>query len=159
MEALKGYLVSAMVAALVSSLFLRVTDARYRGWIRYIAGLALLLMLAAPLIDLADGLSQSLADLDGYEEATGQAAEEQVVEEIGKSMSRQIGDTVAGQFHLPREKIRVKLTLDLSDLSAIGIYRVDLTVAADCSEQEIEAYLSEALGCPATVTVTKGERE
>lgn len=154
MEALKEYLVTAMVAALVSSLFLRVTDARYRGWIRYIAGLALLLMLAAPLVGLADELANSLADSNEYQETEGQAAEKQVVEEIGKTMSRQIGDTVAGQFHLPRERIRVKLTLDLSDLSAIALYSVDLTIAAECAPEEIEAYLSVALGCPVTVTQT-----
>ena len=159
MEALKSYLLTAMLAALISSLLSRLADTRFRGWIRYAAGLAILLMLTAPLISLADELTDSLSELDSYKEEQQPAAQEKVVGEIGKTMSVQIGDMVSQRFGLQRDRIRVKLTLDLADISAIEIYRVEISIRSDCDKDEIEQYISEALGCPVKVTVIKGEAE
>ncbi|MBQ8287187.1 MAG: hypothetical protein IJX76_00260 [Clostridia bacterium] len=159
MEALKSYLLTAMLASLAASLLIRISDPRYRTYVRYVAGLALLLLLTIPLTSLAGDLADELSETDVTEEEQEQSAREEVIGEIGRTMSRQIGDIVAQRFALSREAITVKLTLDLSDLSAISIYRVDLTVRVMCDAQEIEHYLSESLDCPVTVTVAEGDAQ
>lgn len=154
MEALKSYLFTAMLASLVAALFIRISDPRYRNYIRYVAGLALLLLLAAPLTSLAEELSKGLTDTDlpsETEDATDDKQE--FIGELGRTMSRQIGDLVANQFRLPRESISVKLTLDLADLSAISIYRVDVTVQGEqCDVEAIDRYLTDSLHCEVSVT-------
>ena len=159
MEALKSYLLTAMLASLASSLLIRISDPRYRTYLRYVAGLALLLLLTVPLTNLAGDLSDSLSEMDAAEEVQEENAEDQLVGEIGRTMSGQIGDLTARRFGLSRGAVSVKLTLDLTDLSAIAIYRVDLTVRAVCDANEIENYLSESLDCPVTVTVLEGEAQ
>lgn len=159
MEALKSYLLTAMLASLASSLLIRISDPRYRTYLRYVAGLALLLLLTVPLTNLAGDLSDSLSEMDAAEEVQEENAEEQLIGEIGRTMSGQIGDLTARRFGLSRGAVSVKLTLDLTDLSAIAIYRVDLTVRAVCDANEIENYLSESLDCPVTVTVLEGEAQ
>lgn len=159
MEALKSYLLTAMLASLASSLLIRISDPRYRTYLRYVAGLALLLLLTVPLTNLAGDLSDSLSEMDATEEVQEENAEDQLVGEIGRTMSAQIGDLTARRFGLSRGAVSVKLTLDLTDLSAIAIYRVDLTVRAVCDANEIENYLSESLDCPVTVTVLEGEAQ
>ncbi|MBQ8382466.1 MAG: hypothetical protein IJX47_04585 [Clostridia bacterium] len=157
MEALKSYLLTAMLASLAASLLLRLSDHRYRAYIRYVAGLALLLLLTVPLTSLAADLAEELSETDVIEEEQEQSTREEAVGEIGRTMSRQIGDMIAQRFALPRESISVKLTLDLTDLSAISIYRVDLTIRMACDAREIESYLSESLDCP--VTVSEGDTQ
>ena len=150
MEALKSYLYVAMLAALVSSIVIRISEPRYRKYIRFGAGLCLLLAVTAPLISLSDELVD-FAEESSITAPTQEA--DRLMGEIGRGMSIQIGDLVAHQFAIPRERIRVKLTLDLADLTAIAIVRVDLTISGECDAEAIEAYLSSALGCPAQVAV------
>ena len=154
MEALKSYLYIAMLAALVSAIIIRVSEPRYRKYIRFGAGLCLLLTLTAPLINLSDELKEFVetpASITSVEE------ENLLIGEIGREMSKQIGDLVAKQFAIPREKIRVKLTLDITDLSAISLVRIDLKVCCRCDTMSIESYLSGALGCPVQVEMNNTE--
>lgn len=151
MEALKSYLYTAMLAALVSSVVIRITDPRHRKYIRFGAGLCLLLLLSAPLAAL---LKETVEIADAPPTVTESVDEHLWMGEIGREMSDQIGDLTATRFSIHRECIRVKLTLDLADLSAISLVRVDLTVLSSCDAKAIESYLSDALGCPVTVTVS-----
>ena len=153
MEALKSYLLTAMLASLASSLLIRISDPRHKSYLRYVAGLALLLLLVAPLTTLAQDLGNVLSDSLPPAATEGEENEPQAyIGEIGRTMSRQIGDLIAKQFELPRDAISVKLTLDLSDLSAIAIYRVDVTVSdASCDVDAIDRYLTDALGCEVSV--------
>ena len=154
MEALKSYLLTGMLASLASSLLIRISDTRYRGYIRFVAGLAVLLVLTVPLASLAEELGTAISDIDftvPSEELTEN--KEEVIGQLGRTMSRQIGDWVAERFSLSRESISVKLTLDLADLSAISIYSIEVTVLAECDEKKIEQYLSEALQCEGKITV------
>ena len=57
MEALKGYLYTAMLAALASSVIVRISDPRHRKYIRFGAGLCLLLSLTSPLVHLTQELT------------------------------------------------------------------------------------------------------
>ncbi|MBO5778122.1 MAG: hypothetical protein J6R82_00995 [Clostridia bacterium] len=152
MEALKSYLLTAMLASLAASLLIRITDARHRSYIRYIAGLALLLLLTMPLLSLVQTLGEEFNDIDftpEIENATD--GREEFIGNLGQTMSRQIGDLVATQFRIPREAISVKLTLDLADLSAISIYRIDVTVKAHCDVAAVDRYLTDSLHCDVTV--------
>ena len=154
MEALKSYLYIAMLAALISAIIIRVSEPRYRKYIRFGAGLCLLLTLTAPLINLSDELmefAETPASITSVEE------ENLLMGEIGREMCKQIGDLVANQFAIPREKIRVKMTLDLADLSAISVVRIDLLVCFQCDTESIESYLSGALGCPVQVEANNTE--
>ena len=154
MEALKSYLYIAMLAALVSAIIIRVSEPRYRKYIRFGAGLCLLLTLTGPLINLSD----ELIEIAGTPVAITSLEEENLLMgEIGREMSKQIGDLVSNQFSIPREKIRVKLTLDLADLSSISLVRIDLTVSSQCDTASIESYLSGALGCPVQVEANNPE--
>lgn len=162
MEALKSYLVTAMLASIASSAVIRISDPRHRSYIRYISGLALLLLLAAPLTSVAKELADSLSDIetpavteDSYEDNHA------FVGELGRTMSVQIGDLVASRFHLPRESIAVKLTLDLSDLSAISIYQVDVMITGiECDMEAIDRYLTDSLNCEVDVIrVPQEERQ
>ncbi len=158
MEALKSYLLTAMAASVAASALLRITDQRYRAYLRYVAGLCLLLVLIHPLFGLAGKLSGALSDLDGVTQPEV-TAEQTALGEIGREMSRQIGDLIARRFSLPREAISVKLTLDLTDLSAIAIHRVELTVLTPCDANAIRLYLESSLDCEAAVTQVKGAVE
>ena len=153
MEALKSYLVTAMLASLASSIVIRISDPRHRSYIRYIAGLALLVLLAVPLTSIARDLTDSLSDIDPPSETQDIAGNNrEFVGELGRTMSGQIGDLIASRFQLPRETISVKLTLDLSDLSAISIYRIDVTVSGTvCDVEAIDRYLSDSLNCEVSV--------
>ena len=71
--------------------------------------------------------------------------------EMGRTMSVQIGDLIAKEFRLSRERVTVKLTLDLSDVSAIAIYRVDVSISGNCDADAIDRYLTESLNCEVTV--------
>lgn len=153
MEALKSYLYVSMLAALVSSVILRISDPRYRRYIRFGAGLCLLLMLTAPMISLTSQLTEITIDAPSVSEDT---KEDQLMESIGQEMCKQIGDLVASRYGIPRSNIQVKLTLDLADLSAISMVRVDLTITSACDVKAIEEYLSVSLGCPVTVTMNCG---
>lgn len=161
MEALKSYLLTAMLASLAASLLIRISDPRQRNYIRYIAGLTLLLLLAAPLTSLAGELAEGLEESDQSPESDHEADDKEAfIGEMGRTMSREIGDLVATRFALPRESVSVKLTLDLTDLSAIAIYRIDVTVRAECDRAAIERYLSESLNCEVSVLQTNtGEEE
>lgn len=160
MEALKSYLLTAMLASLVASLILRISDSRYRAYLRYVAGLALLVLLTVPLTSLAEELAEELSALESYQQEQESEPQEEIMGEIGRTMSQQIGDLVAHRYGLSRESVAVKLTLDLSDLSAITIYQVDLTIRSECNAGEIQRYLSESLDCPVAVTiVSEGDSE
>lgn len=150
MEAFKSYLLTAMIAALVSSLAIRITDPRHRSYIRYIAGLILLLLLSSPLVSLAGEFGEVL---DQEAPAAAETQEDAFISEMGKTMSSQIGDLVSVRYQIPRESISVKLTLDLADLSAIEFSRVDLVIRAPCNADAIEQYLAESLNCVVEVTV------
>lgn len=151
MEALKSYLYTAMLAALASSIVIRITDPRHRKYIRFGAGLCLLLLLTAPLAELT---KETMEIADAPPTITAPADENLWMGEIGREMSDQIGDLTASRFSIDREHIRVKLTLDLADLTAISLVQVDLTITAPCDKKAIETYLSNALGCPVTVTTS-----
>ncbi len=152
MEALKSYLFTAMLASLAASLLIRITDVRHRSYIRYIAGLALLLLLTVPLMSLVQTLGEELHEIDLAPETDHSGdGKEEFIGNLGQTMSRQIGDLVATQFQIPREAISVKLTLDLADLSAISIYRIDVTVKADCDVESIDRFLTDSLHCDVTV--------
>ncbi|MBQ7354127.1 MAG: hypothetical protein IJW62_01245 [Clostridia bacterium] len=159
MEALKSYLLTAMLSSLAASLILRIADPRFRVYIRYVAGLALLLMLTLPLFSLAGELTDSLSAPDSEHEITEPSAQEELVGEIGRAMSDQIGDLVAARYRLSRDAVSVKLTLDLADLSAITIYRLELTIRESCDGAAIERYLSASLECPVRVNVLEGDTE
>ena len=153
MEALKSYLLIAMLASLASSLLIRISDPRHKSYLRYIAGLALLLLVVTPLTTLAQDFGNVLSDSLPPTATEEEENEPQAyIGEIGRTMSSQIGDLVAKQFELPRDAISVKLTLDLSDLSAIEIYRIDVTVSnANCDVDIIDRYLTDTLGCEVSV--------
>ncbi len=155
MEALKSYLLTAMLATLAISLLLRLTDPRWRTYLRYIAGLCLLLWMSTPLLSLAGDLSDRLSAIDPPAISESDPASAPFLEEMGKTMSRKVGDLVAERFPIPRHALSVKLTLDLADPSSILIYRVEVTVYEDADCQAIEAYLADELGCP--VQVVRGD--
>lgn len=150
MEALKSYLYTAMLAALVSSVVIRLCDPRHRKYVRFGAGLCLLLALTSPLLTLTDDLASLAIESPTLSQEPG---ENSWMGTIGQEMSVQIGDLTANRFAIPREQIRVKLTLDLSDLSAIELVRVDMVISSACDAEAIETYLSDALGCPIEVMV------
>lgn len=159
MDAFKSYLLTAMLASLAASLLIRISDHRFRSYLRYVAGLALLLLLTMPLTSLAEDLQSSLSEIGSYQEESVSSSQKESIDQIGGTMSTKIGDMVAVRYKIPRDAISVKLTLDLSDLSAISIYRLDLTVRVFCNSEEIQRYLSESLSCPVSVTVAEGEME
>lgn len=152
MEALKSYLLTAMLASLAASLLIRITDEGYRKYVRLIAGLALLLLLVKPLFTLADAVTDGLTDLERLPESTDDGGEQGAfIGEMGRTMSREVGDLIAKRFGLLRDTVSVKLTLDLSDLSAISIYRIEVTVTSDCDTEQIRKYLEESFDCSAEV--------
>ena len=148
MDALKSYLYTALLAALVSSIAIRLSEPRYRKFIRFVAGLGLLLTVTAPLIGLTNELASLASEPPDITYTEGNA---QYMDAIGKEMSVQIGDMVASRYHIPREKIWVNLSLDLTDLSAISLVSVVITIDYPCNQQAISDYFTTALGCPAEV--------
>ncbi len=156
MEALKSYLLTAMLASLAASLLIRITDEVYRKYVRLIAGLALLLLLVKPLFTLADAVTDGLNDWERLPEATDDGGEQGAfIGEMGRTMSREVGDLIARRFGLSRDTVSVKLTLDLSDLSAISIYRIEVTVTSDCDADLIREYLEESFDCSAEVVAVR----
>lgn len=155
MEILKRYLYTAMLAALASSIVLRISDSRYRKYIRFGAGLCLLLTLITPMLGLTGEITKLISEPPTV---TTPAGESNYMGLIGQGMSQQIGDVVAERFSIPREKIHVKLTLDLTDLSAISLIGVDLTIEYPCDSEQIRDYMQVALDCPIEVIVMTGEK-
>lgn len=105
------------------------------------------------MISLTSQLTEITIDSPSVSEDT---KEDQLMESIGQEMCKQIGDLVASRYGIPRSNIQVKLTLDLADLSAISMVRVDITITSACDTKAIEEYLSVNLGCPVTVTMNCG---
>jgi hypothetical protein len=151
MEALKSYLFTAMLASLASTILIRITDPRHRSYLRYIAGLALLLLISSPLTSLGAELGAALSDVEFSGSDKTEDDKKEFLGEMGRTMSVQIGDLIAKEFSLSRERVTVKLTLDLSDVSAIAIYRVDVSISGNCDADAIDRYLTESLNCEVTV--------
>ena len=111
-----------------------------------------MLALTVPLLSLTQELTDITTNTPIFTQAEG---ENQLMGEIGREMSVQIGNMIANRFAIPRDDIQVKLTVDLADLSAISLVKVDLLIDCNCDRQAIEEYLSNALGCPVEVMVVQ----
>ena len=150
MEALKSYLYTAMLAALVSSMVIRLSEPRYRKYIRFGVGLCLLLTLIMPILPVME----EVTDINWVApELTQAEVDGRYMDMIGQEMSNQIGDLVSGRYGISRDLIRVKITLDLTDLSAISLMEVDLTLYCPCEAKEIQDYLTTSLDCLVEVRI------
>ena len=148
METLKSYLYTAMLAALVSSMVLRLSEPRYRKYIRFGVGLCLLLTMIMPILTVMEEVTDINWEAPELTQAEG---ESRYMDMIGQEMSNQIACVVANRYRISRDVIRVKITLDLTDLSAISLIRVDLTILCPCEGEEIQDYLTKSLDCPVEV--------
>lgn len=146
METLRSYLTTAMLASVASAICIRLADERFQKYVKYIAGLCILALLAKPLYTLVEEMSEQSFTVD-MDKGEGLTAESGYLEALGGELSDSIGDRVARQNALPREAIYVTLTLNTADLSSIEIESIDLIIKAECDEKTIEQALSTEFAC------------
>lgn len=155
MEALRSYLTTAMLASVASAICIQLTDDRYRKYVKYVAGLGLLLTLALPLKSIVAEASDFEWSLSSNEEAslTGNS---EYIELLGSEMARSIGDRVAYLFDLPREAVYVTLTLDTSEADAIEIVSIEISVTEKCNATAIEQAVAKEFACAVEVWEVSG---
>lgn len=150
METLRSYLTTAMLASVASAICVRLADERFQKYVKYIAGLCLLALLAKPLYSLVEAPGERSFAIES-EEQEALTGESSYLEALGSQLSEAIGDRVARQNGIKREAIYVTLTLNTSDLSSIEITAIELVIRSECDESAIEQTLSAELGCTVSV--------
>lgn len=151
MDALRSYLTTAMVASVASAICIQLTDERFRKYVKYLAGLCMLLVLVHPLLGL-------ISDMGDYSISVEESSEETLsgdsayVGLLGNQLSEAIGDRVAYIYDLSRDAVYVTLTLDTSDLSAIEIKAIDLLITEKCDGERIAQAMSAEFACTVNVS-------
>lgn len=139
-----------MLASVASAICVRFADERFQKYVKYIAGLCVLALLAKPLYALVEELGERTDCIESGEQEPA-ADRSSYLEALGSQLSQSIGDRVARQYDIEREAIYVTLTLDTSDLSSIEIEAIELIINAECDEQAIEQALSDEFFCSVCV--------
>lgn len=150
MEALRSYLTTAILASLVSAVCIQLTDERFRKYVKYLAGLCLLSVLALPLFSLVSELGDLKISLD---QSTDQSlsADSAYLDLLGSELSRSVGDRIAKLYGIERSAVYVTLTLDTADLSSIELLSIDVRIAAECDTKAIEQALQAEFACAVDV--------
>lgn len=150
MEALRSYLTTAVLASLVSAVCIQLTDERFRKYIKYLAGLCLLSVLALPLFSLVSELGDLKISLDQSTEQS-LSTDSAYLDLLGSELSRSVGDRIAKLYGIERSAVYVTLTLDTADLTSIELLSIDVRIAAECDEQAIEQALQAEFACAVDV--------
>ncbi len=150
MDALRSYLTTAMLASVASAICIQFTDERFRKYVKFIAGLCLLAVLALPLVSLTGEIDELDLTFEPSEDKT-QTGNLAYLDGLGSQLSRSVGDRVALLYDLPREAVYVTLTLDTADLSAIEIESIELVVRAECDADVMASALSSEFACAVEV--------
>lgn len=149
MDALRSYLSTAMLASVASAICIQITDERFRKYVKYIAGLCILLVLTMPLLSLVSEIEDITLNTDQKEPSLSEESDYLTL--LGSQLAESIGDRVALLYELPREAIYVAITLDSADLSAIEIISIDLTLTVDCDEQAMAEALAQSFACQVNI--------
>lgn len=146
MDALRSYLTTAMLASVASAICIQFTDDRFRKYVKYLAGLCLLLVLTLPLMSLLSDIDDFELSLEESREVT-LSGDSEYINLLGSSIADSVGDRVSLLYDLPREAVYVTLTLNTADLAAIEIESIEVVVNAECDETSIEQALANEFAC------------
>ena len=155
---MKGYVLSIVAVALLGGLCEELLRGTMKRYIRWISGLAVLLVIVLPAGDVVRGLAEFLSDTALLEmlEETGSAADYEEIMESGlKDFGKREGERVlsaaiVSRFSLDEADIRVELT------EGDGQYRAVVYLSGMAIWQNpylIELYVNEAFQLACDVVI------
>lgn len=126
-----------------------------KKYVKYVASLCVLVMLALPaqnmIAALSDGVGEVVAAL-GSDYSAGETAgdaDELVLAQTKANIEKTLALLLSAKLDCDEESVSVKVTLDTSDKKAVKINKVSARAPAVCKTVGIEIWLAEQTGCAA----------
>lgn len=151
MEALASFLSCVWIVSLTSVIHTKLVGSRYEGYLRLLSALILLTLLVSPARALLNLPGDLAGALEPVELPTAKVDPEQLLlDDVEGRLERMIQSELSDWLDLPEEKIRLSMTLDTSDPTAIRVSLVRVCLEGDESKIDratLEQRLSDRYGC------------
>lgn len=157
MNEIYSYIYSLAVAASAAGIAtaLAPDEGQLKKYVKYVAALCVLVMLALPaknaIAALAGGVQDALSALEiktdaGDSESSAEAA---IIAQTEQNIEAGLSMLLAAKLGCNADAVTVTITLDTSDPLAIVVAKVDARAPAEYKTIGIEIWLAEQTGCAA----------
>jgi hypothetical protein len=157
MNEIYSYIYSLAVAASAAGIVtaLAPDEGQLKKYVKYIAALCVLVMLALPaktaIAAIAGGVEDAMSalQLEAGSEHTADSAEAALIAQTKQNIETGLGRLLSAKLDCDAEAVAVTVTLDTSNLQAITVSKVDARAPAEYKTIGIEIWLAEQTGCAA----------
>lgn len=157
MEGIKEYFLSAIGACLIIGYAENLVGENFKPYVKFIAGLFIVLLLASPAISLAADFASQFTDIktdiEFNEYETGYDG---IVSEFEKNLSASVRDYIEQNTGIDKENIEVHIETDKSDIQNIKVIKIYIILSAEYDCNTINRMVSTMYNAE-TETVYKGE--
>ena len=156
MEAIKGYVMCALMAAVISGILKNLSSEMrsFDKYITFVSSLVVIIMLATPFISIVAEVDKSLDEnsfLPSEEENNKDTEDSELYDKTvtayyAKAVENSVSSILSSEFLLENEDFKVKATLEKDKKGNLAIKEVIIFLYSDINVEEIEYYTEKILG-------------
>ncbi|MGM9664654.1 MAG: stage III sporulation protein AF [Eubacteriales bacterium] len=147
MEEIKSYVYMLVCILAASGLAINLSpEGEMKKYIRYICLLCTAAAICIPGVKIIGGLSGYVADIKSgaVYETGGQAdAEKILIEQTRQNIASSVRNYLCEKYGYEKDSVCVEVLLDESDISAVEIKKLTVTLPSDAKAEKIKADLEE----------------
>ena len=155
MEAIKGYVMCALMAAVISGILKNLSSEMrsFDKYITFVSSLVVIIMLPTPFVSIVAEVDKSLDEdsflVDKEEDKDTEDSElydKTVTAYYAKAVENSVSSILSSKFSLENEDFKVKATLEKDKKGNLAIKEVIIFLYSDIKVEEIEYYTEKILG-------------
>lgn len=156
MEAIKGYVMCALIAAVISGILKNLSSEMrsFDKYITFVSSLVVIIMLATPFISIVAEVDKSLDEnsfLPSEEENNKDTEDSELYDKTvtayyAKAVENSVSSILSSKFPLENEDFKVDATLEKDKKGNLAIKEVIIFLYSDIKVEEIEYYTEKILG-------------
>ena len=156
MEAIKGYVMCALIAAVISGILKNLSSEMrsFDKYITFVSSLVVIIMLATPFVSIVAEVDKSLdknSFLPSEEENNKDTEDSELYDKTvtayyAKAVENSVSSILSSKFSLENEDFKVKATLEKDKKGNLAIKEVIIFLYSDIKVEEIEYYTEKILG-------------
>lgn len=157
MEAIKGYVMCALIASVISGILKNLSSEMrsFDKYITFVSSLVVIIMLATPFISVVAEIDRSLTENsfssseneeNGKDTEDSELYDKTVTAYYAKAVENSVSSMLSSKFSLENDDFKVKATLEKDKKGNLAIKEVIIFLYDDVNVEEIEYYTEKILG-------------
>ena len=155
MEAIKGYVMCALIASVISGILKNLSSEMrsFDKYITFISSLVVIIMLATPFVSIAIEVDKSLAENsffpseeDCKDDDDGELYDKTVTAYYAEAVKNSVASIISSKFSLDSDDFKVKASLEKDKNGNLTIKEIIIFMYSDMNVEEIEYYTEKILG-------------